>query len=186
MSLQRLSTRLFSASTLNSRCLVPTLRSPILQSRSFSLSSSILSTTSTPLASIPLPLKGLKVVDLTRVLAGPYCTMLLADLGADVIKIEHPKGGDDTRSWSPPFAPNQPQLKAPEGKQDYWNDLPPESAYFLSVNRNKRSITVDLKSQKGKEIVHQLVKKADVLVENYLPGLVLRSLLWEERSNVTD
>ncbi|EPQ32116.1 uncharacterized protein PFL1_00313 [Pseudozyma flocculosa PF-1] len=123
-------------------------------------------------ASIPPPLKGIRILDLTRVLAGPYCTMLLADLGADVIKVEHPKGGDDTRSWGPPFAePDADKpLKAPEGKEDYWSSLPPESAYFLSVNRSKRSITVDLKSKEGKQILYDLAKKADVVVENYLPG----------------
>nr|CDI52795.1 caib baif family enzyme [Melanopsichium pennsylvanicum 4] len=123
--------------------------------------------------SIPPPLKGIRIVDLTRVLAGPYCTMLLADLGADVIKVEHPRGGDDTRAWLPPFA--QPPTanhacKPPPGKQDYWATLPPESAYFLSINRSKRSITVDLKSPAGKKIIHDLVRNADVVVENYLPG----------------
>lgn len=123
--------------------------------------------------SIPPPLQGIRVVDLSRVLAGPYCTMLLADLGADVIKIEHPRGGDDTRSWGPPFA--TPSADAhlpppPKGKEDYWASLPPESAYFLSANRGKRSITIDLKSPKGLAIVHKLVSEADVVVENYLPG----------------
>ncbi|KAK0550403.1 hypothetical protein OC846_003670 [Tilletia horrida] len=103
--------------------------------------------------------------------------MLLSDLGADVIKIEHPKGGDDTRSWGPPFAP------APKSDEDalaiarragveepkpHWKDLPPESAYFLCVNRGKRSVTVDMKKPEGREILHKLVKDADVL--NYLPG----------------
>ncbi|GAC92655.1 hypothetical protein PHSY_000209 [Pseudozyma hubeiensis SY62] len=123
--------------------------------------------------SIPPPLKGIRIVDLTRVLAGPYCTMLLADLGADVIKVEHPKGGDDTRAWLPPFAQpptGKDALKPPPGKEDYWASLPPESAYFLSVNRSKRSITVDLKSPAGKKIIYDLVAKADVVVENYLPG----------------
>ncbi|PWN97869.1 CoA-transferase family III [Tilletiopsis washingtonensis] len=122
--------------------------------------------------SIAPPLKGVRVVDLTRVLAGPYCTMLLADLGADVIKVEHPKGGDDTRSWAPPSAPLLPAKaqRIPPGKEAAWAALPPESAYFLAVNRNKRSITVDLKKQEGREILHQLVKEADVVVENYLPG----------------
>ena len=78
----------------------------------------------------PSALAGLRVIDFSRVLAGPYCTMLLADLGADVIKVEHPQGGDDTRQWGPPW-------------------LDGESAYFLSVNRNKRSLTLNLKHQKG-------------------------------------
>ncbi|SPO23453.1 related to alpha-methylacyl-coa racemase [Ustilago trichophora] len=123
--------------------------------------------------SIPPPLKGIRIVDLTRVLAGPYCTMLLADLGADVIKVEHPRGGDDTRAWLPPFAKPPTGKDAPQppaGKEDYWASLPPESAYFLSVNRSKRSITVDLKSAAGKKIIYDLVAKADVVVENYLPG----------------
>lgn len=128
--------------------------------------------------SIAPPLAGLRVVDLTRVLAGPYCTMLLADLGADVIKIEHPRGGDDTRSWAPPSAPHLPTSALPKDvlaqlsarKRQYWDNLPPESAYFLSVNRNKRSMTVDLKSEEGRAIVHELIRNADVLVENYLPG----------------
>lgn len=121
------------------------------------------------------PLQGLRVVDLTRVLAGPYCTMLLADLGADVVKVEHPKGGDDTRAWSPPNAPlvSAVESKAKgvsERKRKFWDSLPPESAYFLSVNRNKRSITVDLKHEQGRKVVHELIRSADVVVENYLPG----------------
>ncbi|PWN38339.1 CAIB BAIF family enzyme [Meira miltonrushii] len=128
--------------------------------------------------SIPPPLAGLRIVDLTRVLAGPYCTMLLADLGADVIKVENPVSGDDTRSWSPPNAPllqtkdlsKEILQTLSERKKKYWDSLPAESAYFLSVNRNKRSITVDLKKPEGKKIVEELIKSADVVVENYLPG----------------
>ncbi|WVQ71728.1 hypothetical protein IAR50_001269 [Cryptococcus sp. DSM 104548] len=109
------------------------------------------------------PLSGIKVVDLTRILAGPLATMMLSDLGADVIKIESPKTGDDTRSWLPPSAPIP--LK------DYPRpDLPPESAYFLQANRNKRSLTLNLKSTKGKKIITKLIQNADVLVENYVPG----------------
>lgn len=110
------------------------------------------------------PLRGVRVLDLTRILAGPMATMLLADLGADVIKVEEVKHGDDTRSWSPPAAPLSEH--APKAT----SHLPPESAYFLAVNRNKRSITVNFKKPKGLEILHQLVAKADVLVENFLPG----------------
>ncbi|KAG2173972.1 hypothetical protein INT44_000086, partial [Umbelopsis vinacea] len=106
------------------------------------------------------PLQGIRVLDLTRVLAGPYCTMLLGDLGADVIKVENPKSGDDTRAWGPPWATN-------EDPSDTHN---PESAYFLCVNRNKKSVTVNLKAESGKQIIHDLVKHCDVLVENYLPG----------------
>ncbi|WWD01314.1 hypothetical protein V866_008257 [Kwoniella sp. B9012] len=110
------------------------------------------------------PLAGIKVVDLTRVLAGPLATMMLSDLGADVVKIETPKHGDDTRSWLPPSAsfPQEGTYPRP--------DLPPESAYFLQANRNKRSLTLNLKSEKGKEVIRRLVKDADVLVENYVPG----------------
>jgi formyl-CoA transferase/CoA:oxalate CoA-transferase len=97
------------------------------------------------------PLEGIKVLDLSRALAGPYCTLMLADMGADIIKLEMPGRGDDSRSWGPPFI---------EG----------ESAYFLSVNRNKKSLTLDLKNEKSKEIVHKLIKKSDVLVENFRPG----------------
>lgn len=112
--------------------------------------------------------------------------MLLADLGADVIKIEHPKGGDDTRSWLPPFAePPNPPPAPPAGKEDYWSSLPPESAYFLSVNRSKRSITVDLKSPAGKKIIYDLVRTADVVVENYLPGkLASMGLGYEDMKKV--
>jgi formyl-CoA transferase len=96
-------------------------------------------------------LADIRVVDFSRVLAGPYCTMLLADLGADVIKIENPIGGDDTRQWGPPWLDGQ-------------------SAYYLSVNRNKRSIALDLKQPKDLEIAHRLAEAADVLVENFKVG----------------
>lgn len=98
-----------------------------------------------------LPLEGLRVLDLSRVLAGPYATMMLADLGADVLKIEHPERGDDTRQWGPPFAGG-------------------ESAYFLSVNRNKRSAGVDLKDTEGLEKVKRLATNADVVIENMRRG----------------
>ena len=96
-------------------------------------------------------LDGVKVLDLTRVLAGPFCTMILGDLGADVLKIERPKVGDDTRAWGPPFVGGQ-------------------SCYFLSINRNKRSVCIDIKSPKGKKLIMQLAAQSDILVENYLPG----------------
>lgn len=98
------------------------------------------------------PLEGVRVLDLTRVLAGPYCTMMLGDLGADVIKVERPGAGDDVRAWGPPFAPGG------------------ESAYFLFVNRNKRSITVDLKHPRGRDLVRDLARRADALVENFKTG----------------
>ncbi len=102
------------------------------------------------------PLAGVTVVDLTRVLSGPYCTMVLADLGARVIKVEHPGQGDDTRQWGPPF-------------------VGPESAYFLSVNRNKESVTVDFKHPQGREVLSRLVARADVFVENFRPGALDRA-----------
>jgi crotonobetainyl-CoA:carnitine CoA-transferase CaiB-like acyl-CoA transferase len=98
-----------------------------------------------------LPLEGVRVLDLSRVLAGPYATMVLADLGADVIKVEHPERGDDTRHWGPPFAGG-------------------ESAYFLSVNRNKRSIGVNLKTEEGLERVKKLAAGSDVVIENLRRG----------------
>jgi crotonobetainyl-CoA:carnitine CoA-transferase CaiB-like acyl-CoA transferase len=96
-------------------------------------------------------LSGVRVVDLTRNLAGPFCTMLLADLGADVIKIERPGHGDDTRGWQPPS----------------WHG---ESATFLSANRNKRSIVVDLDQREGQDLVRRLLRGSDVLVESFRPG----------------
>ncbi|KAJ9086858.1 hypothetical protein DSO57_1039213 [Entomophthora muscae] len=104
------------------------------------------------------PLDGLKVLDLTRVLAGPYCTMLLGDLGAEIIKVERPGLGDDTRAWGPPFA--EPKVKGASK----------ESAYYLGVNRNKKSITVDFTKAGGQKILHELALKSDILVENFIPG----------------
>jgi crotonobetainyl-CoA:carnitine CoA-transferase CaiB-like acyl-CoA transferase len=101
------------------------------------------------------PLRDLLVVDLTRVLSGPYCTMLLGDMGARVIKIEQPGKGDDTRAWGPPFVSG-------------------ESAYFLSINRNKESLTLDLKKPGATEILDRLLDRADVLVENFRPGTLER------------
>jgi crotonobetainyl-CoA:carnitine CoA-transferase CaiB-like acyl-CoA transferase len=106
-----------------------------------------------------LPLEGVRVLDLSRVLAGPYATMVLGDLGADVVKVEHPERGDDTRHWGPPFAGGEERG---------------ESAYFLSVNRNKRSIGVDLKDQRGLERVRALAAGADVLIENWRRGALER------------
>ena len=103
----------------------------------------------------PAPLTGLRVVDLSRVLAGPLCTMVLADLGADVVKVERPGEGDDTRHWGPPFAGD-------------------DAAYFLSLNRNKRSVTADLDDPEEVAMVRRLVSAADVLIENFRPGLMSR------------
>ncbi|MBF6614933.1 MAG: CoA transferase [Chloroflexi bacterium] len=97
-----------------------------------------------------MPLAGIQVLDLSRVLAGPYCTMMLGDLGADVIKVESPEG-DDTRRWGPPYAGS-------------------ESAYYLCCNRNKRSIVVDLSADEGQEIIRQLVDKSHIIVENFRLG----------------
>ncbi|MHA1109122.1 MAG: CaiB/BaiF CoA transferase family protein [Alphaproteobacteria bacterium] len=108
------------------------------------------------------PLAGITVVDLTRILAGPYCTQILADLGADVIKIERPGGGDDTRRFGPPFL-----------KDEAGNDTA-ESAYFMGINRNKRSVTVDLTMKEGQDIVRRLIARADVLVENFKVGDLAR------------
>ena len=97
------------------------------------------------------PLTGVKVLDLTRVLAGPLCTQYLGDLGAEIIKIENPQGGDDTRAWGPPFS----------------KDI---SAYFLGVNRNKKSLALDFKSKEGFKILTELIKKSDVVIDNFKPG----------------
>ena len=105
-----------------------------------------------------MPLSGVRVVDLTRILAGPFATMLLGDLGADVIKIEHPDGGDDTRGWGPPWVPGAGGA----------------SAYFTSVNRNKRSCTLDFKGEAGSEVLWRLVGGADVVISNFRPGVLDR------------
>lgn len=101
------------------------------------------------------PLAGITILDLTRVLAGPYSTMMLADMGARVIKVEHPRGGDDTRTWGPPFVNG-------------------ESTYFLSINRNKESLTLDFKKPRGRAILDALIGRADVLIENFRPGTLAR------------
>ncbi|KAI9050846.1 hypothetical protein LZ554_004965 [Drepanopeziza brunnea f. sp. 'monogermtubi'] len=108
-----------------------------------------------------LPLKGYKVLDMTRVLAGPYCTQILGDLGAEVIKVEHPTRGDDTRAWGPPYA------KYIEGSG---REGAGESAYFLAVNRNKKSLGLSFQHKSGVEVLHKLAAESDILVENYLPG----------------
>ncbi|KAJ5263933.1 CoA-transferase family III domain-containing protein [Penicillium angulare] len=104
-------------------------------------------------------LKGVRILDLTRVLAGPFCTQILADYGADVIKVENPNGGDDTRLWRE------------SGEEKFWkSDCTNTSLYFNTINRNKRSISLNLKQEKGKDIALELAKKADVVVENFIPG----------------
>ncbi|PIK47138.1 putative succinate--hydroxymethylglutarate CoA-transferase-like [Apostichopus japonicus] len=97
------------------------------------------------------PLHGVRILDLSRVLAGPFCTMLFGDLGAEVIKVEQPGVGDDTRGWGPPFAGDQ-------------------SCYYLSVNRNKKSVAINLKTPGGKRLIRELATKCDILVENFVPG----------------
>ncbi len=108
------------------------------------------------------PLEGIRVVDLTRILAGPYCTMMLGDMGAEIIKIENPDGGDDTRGWGPPF-------------------LNGVSTYFISINRNKKSLTLNLKDERGKELLRDLIRNSDVMVENFRPGALEKlGFPWEE------
>ena len=110
----------------------------------------------------PTALGGVKVLDLTQIMAGPYCTMMLADMGADVVKVEKPNGGDDTRRMGPPFI---------EG----------ESAAFLGINRNKRSVVVDLRSDEGREIVMDMARHYDILVQNFRPGSLERMGLGYEQ-----
>ena len=111
---------------------------------------------------LPGPLDGIRVLDLTRVVAGPYCAMFLGDLGAEVVKVEQPGFGDDTRGWGPPFTGG-------------------ESAYYLCINRNKKSITLDLKSTEGVELLRQMTKVADVVIENFRPGTMERLGLGEQQ-----
>jgi crotonobetainyl-CoA:carnitine CoA-transferase CaiB-like acyl-CoA transferase len=111
------------------------------------------------------PLAGIRVVDLTRAMAGPYATLMLADAGAEVVKIERPGSGDDTRGWGPPFV-------GAEGAR--------ESVYFLSVNRGKRSVVLDLKSDGDLEVLRAMIREADVLAENFRPGVMERLGLGEE------
>jgi len=104
------------------------------------------------------PLNNIRILDLSRVLAGPFATMILGDLGAEIIKVEKPGTGDDTRSWGPPFIE--------KGSR--------ESAYFLSINRNKKSVCVDIGTKEGQQIITELASKSDVLVENFVPGALER------------
>ena len=101
------------------------------------------------------PLVGIRVLDLSRVVSGPFCSMLLGDLGAEIIKIEEPLQGDDSRAFGPPFAGG-------------------ESAYFLSVNRNKRSCAINLKEEDGIAIIRRLAEKSDVILDNFRPGTMER------------
>ncbi len=111
---------------------------------------------------MPAPLEGIRVLDLTRILAGPYCTMLLGDMGAEVIKVENPDGGDDTRAWGPPF-------------------LNGVATYFLSINRNKKSLTLNLKHPRGKTLLADLIRACDIVAENFRPGTLEKlGFPWEE------
>ena len=105
-------------------------------------------------------LEGIHVFDMTRVLAGPFCTQILGDLGADIIKIEQPQKGDGTRAWGPPF------------EKDERGQPTEESAYYLSCNRNKRSLTLDFTKKEGLEIAHRLIKESDIFVENFKTGFL--------------
>ncbi len=109
------------------------------------------------------PLSGIVVVDLTRILAGPWATQLLADLGAEVIKIERPGSGDDTRHWGPPYL------------EDAQGNATTESAYYLSTNRGKRSVAIDIATEEGRSLVRRLAAGADVFVENFKVGSMAAS-----------
>jgi len=133
------------------------------------------------------PLRGVRILDLSRILAGPYCSMTLADLGAEVIKVERPLVGDDTRRWGPPFL-DAAAVHGGSGKPTIGNATPEtasikpskargsaerESVYFLSVNRNKKSICLDLKNQTARKlVVERMVPNCDVVIENFLPGVM--------------
>ena len=114
------------------------------------------------------PLDNIRVLDLSRALAGPYCAMMLGDLGAEVIKVELPGTGDESRSWGPPFV----------GKP--YGPYPGESAYFISINRNKLSVTINLKSAEGQEVIRRLAAVSDIVVENYRTGVLEKSGLGYE------
>ncbi|OQR78608.1 succinate--hydroxymethylglutarate CoA-transferase-like [Tropilaelaps mercedesae] len=123
----------------------------MLRLRSYILESVTPSVSVRGLCSPVDPLDGVRVLDMSRILAGPFCAMLLGDLGADVVKVERPGEGDETRNWGPPFAHGA-------------------SCYFLSANRNKKSVALDFKSDRGKDIIKRLAASSDVLIENFLPG----------------
>ena len=112
----------------------------------------------TPSAGHELPLAGVRVLDFTRILSGPYCTQFLAELGAEVIKIERPGVGDDTRSWGPPFIDDDDQI----------------SAYFAALNRGKSSVALDFTARRGQELLHRLVTGCDIVIENFRPGVAER------------
>ncbi|WP_296001875.1 CaiB/BaiF CoA-transferase family protein [Rugamonas sp.] len=119
-------------------------------------------TTAPPSSALPTALGHIRVLDLSRVLAGPWCSQNLADLGADVIKIERPGSGDDTRAWGPPYA------------RDADGNDTTEAAYYLSANRGKRSVTIDIASAEGQQLIRELAREADVVLENYKVGQLKR------------
>ncbi|MEI6723784.1 MAG: CaiB/BaiF CoA-transferase family protein, partial [Betaproteobacteria bacterium] len=123
---------------------------------------------------MPGPLSHIRVLDLSRVLAGPWAAQNLADLGAEVIKVERPGTGDDTRAWGPPYI-----------KDAHGNDTP-EAAYYSSVNRNKKSVTLDIGKPEGQAIIRELVAKCDVLIENYKLGTLKRYGLGYEDLKATN
>ncbi|BBI76273.2 hypothetical protein HAALTHF_54340n [Vreelandella aquamarina] len=116
------------------------------------------------MSTVAKPLAGIKVLDISRVLAGPWCGQMLADMGAEVIKIERPQSGDDTRHWGPP-----------------WLSGSNESAYYLCANRGKRSVTVDMAKPEGQALIKQLTAQSDVLLENFKVG-GLKSMAWTTRA----
>src|SRR5262245_30883659 len=118
------------------------------------------------------PLEGIRVLDLSRILAAPWAGQMLADLGAEVIKVERPGAGDDTRAWGPPF------ITGKDGEKG-------DAAYFLGVNRGKRSITVDLAKPEGQQLIRDLAAKSDILLENYKTGTLQRyGLGWEDLKKI--
>ncbi len=122
---------------------------------------------------MPGSLQGIRVVDMTRILAGPWCTQILGDLGAEVIKIEHPERGDDTRQWGPPWL------------KDKHGNATGESSYYLSANRNKHSVAIDIKTSEGCDMVKQLVAQSDIFIENFkVGGLVQYGLDYESLKNI--
>ena len=122
----------------------------------------------------PAALYDVRVVDLSRVLAGPFCTMLLADYGADVIKVEQPGAGDPTRAWGPPWVGGgASQDLSGVGTPD--RSVDPQSAYYLTANRNKRGMTLDLKSAAGLAVARRLIATADIVVENFMPGTLAKA-----------
>jgi len=121
------------------------------------------------MAATQAALSHLKVLDLSRVLAGPWCTQMLADLGADVVKVERPGSGDDTRHWGPPFLQDADGLDTPH------------ASYFTACNRNKRSVTIDIAQPQGQALLRQLAQQSDILVENFKVG-GLAQCGWTTRS----